>query len=301
MYCKLINAFRKNITDGVAIPVSQNYYTPTENCSASVGGKNLCGICGEKSKWTKNHQLKTHSTKCCPYRYHFNISNRKEFVDALEEGIDEMKNDFENTLNQAEVQIDKQTADIVGLQNEIVLSEANYEKEQEKTALFSNLFGEVEINRRKVSKEKADEDLANVRKEFHNIKLEVVEATAVISKDKVLWEMSRGKMKKLQNELKRSLENTVIQKKRELDLVNHISDVEEENKKLWDCISNKKSDKEKCPICIEYIIDNGCKTECGHHYHTKCYSEYICNKMNNLSYGKIECCICRATIFEKTY
>jgi len=215
--------------------------------------------------------------------------------------MDEMKMGYENTLNQAESCIDGQRVDIIELKQEIILSSANYEKEQEKTALFTNLFSEVEINKRIVSRKKADEDLADVRKEIHNIKLEVVEATAVISKDKVLWEMSRGKIKKLQTELKRSLENTVIQKARELDLVNHISEVSEENNKLWDCISNKKDDKEKCPICIEYIIDNGCKTECGHHYHTKCYSQYICNKMNSISYGKIECCICRATIFEKTY
>ncbi len=300
MYCKLINAFRKNITDGVAVPVSQNYYTPKENCDASVGGKNLCSICGEKHKWRKNHQLKTHSTKCCPYRYHFHIQNRKDFVDALEEGIDEMKNDWENTINQAELQIDKQTADIVGLQNEVVLTLANYEKEQEKTALFTNLFSEVEINKRIASRKKADEDLAEVRKEFHNVKLEVIEAENYVNKSKVLWEISRKRTKGLEEDCRREQLKNLTLIKDCANLKNEIVDVKQENTKLWDCLSVDKS-KGNCPICLEPIINKGCETECGHHYHTACYSQYICNKMNTISYGKIECAICRATIFEKTY
>ena len=301
MYCVVINAFRQTLTNGVAVPVSANYYTPQENCLASAGGKNLCGICGEKSKWKKQNAMKTHSTKCCPYRYHFQICNRKEFVDALEEGLDNQKNDFENTLCCAEAKLDSQELILTELKGDLREGISNYKKECEKTELFKNLFSQDEIDKRLVAKDLADKELAVALKECRQIKLEVVEVSNVINKDKVLWEISRGKVKELRNELKNEKIKNVKRNQREIELVNQSLALEEENEKLWDCVSNKKGDKEKCPICQEYIIDNGCKTECGHHYHTKCYSQYICNKMNELSYGKVECCICRATIFEKAY
>ena len=91
MYCKQMCEARADLNIQPLHSCSSNYYTPEANCldAGMAGSKGLCGICGEKSKWKKPGQndLKTHSTKCCPYKYHLGINDRKQFVDGMAEMI----------------------------------------------------------------------------------------------------------------------------------------------------------------------------------------------------------------------
>lgn len=51
----------------------------------------------------------------------------------------------------------------------------------------------------------------------------------------------------------------------------------------------KNINEETCPICMELLKDDICKTECMHVYHFNCLSEWV--KNSNL------CCICKHKLF----
>ena len=325
MYCKqIINSRLAHSVYPLVDAPEINYYNPEQNCLAACGGKNLCGICGEKHKWKKGNSLKTHSTKCCPYKYHSGIATRKDFVDAMAELIkwtaDDVEKDEETHLNH----IDEQNKEIDSLQTEVA------ELKEETVSTKSNLEFMKELFSPTQIKERADE-VASINQdlEYQAFKMaervEKADAKDVELNKKLLLIqiIDRGKSEnkkiikdlgilnlKLTNE-KKSLHNTIAVLIKENDaedieksnLFKEKIQLGQDNLELLKIIQNDGKQvqshyKQFCIFCQDCIDEKGLTTECGHHFHLGCYNSYIKHKCNSLEYGSVNCPLCNFKFFD---
>jgi hypothetical protein len=325
MYCKNIITARLSCSVYPLVDApDENYYNPEQNCMASVGGKNLCGICGEKHKWLKGGTLKTHTTKCCPYRYHSGIASRKDFTDAIAEMIHFEKLSYTDKYENLETSYDALK------ENEISLITNSLEQSSKITDLESNLnfmkemFSPTQIQIREAEIKEINTEITDklnvIRKEDKRLQDEELE----INKKMVLLQISQRTIeknksivndlteyqRKLHITLHRQTESMRMSKVKideleteKIDIFESSIQVGQDNLDLLKIIQSGKNNiqthyKQFCIFCQDCIDEKGLTTDCGHHFHLDCYNSYIKHKIQNLSYGSVNCPLCNAKFFD---
>jgi len=300
----------------------RNYYTPEKNCLDSVGGKGLCNICGEKSKWKKNGVARKHSTKCCPYKYHFQIEDRKQFVDATAEFIklnliDELKasylvnNECNHTIKNLEDAMGELGNKITEKKGEVNFLKSLISPEEIKMREENlNMYKEEVSNLNAQKIQKADE--INKLEEDH--KKQIEEKELALKQKEVIIQIEEKRHNKVRkdrdrlvkehirdNEIMATLRHQIAEDK------NAMGQLEDENVKLLNIVKSNKSYVppfygENCCVCLCDIgMDNGITTPCKHHFHFRCYSDLQGNFMKQHSYGTMKCPLCRKGLFELNY
>ena len=301
-----------------------NYYSPEENCLASgmSGGKGLCNICGEISKWKKNGVLRKHTTKCCPYKYHFDIRNRKQFVDAMAEMIkfcydDKLKESYETNNNCNHT--------IKNLEDECITITNNLKKVEDNNKFIKELFSKEEIKQREEQYNMMKEEIQQIKTQKQNLHIEIAEEKA---KHQIEMEETEEKLKAREELLtiQEDQTNRLKEEKGDLyksnlrlntDLSSYIADnvkikndlqvVNEENEKLLKlCKSGganvPKFFNEYCSICCDNIgMDDGITTPCGHHFHFNCYGNLQGHFLKTHSYGTMKCPNCNQGCYKLEY
>jgi hypothetical protein len=300
----------------------RNYYTPEKNCLDSVGGKGLCNICGEKSKWKKNGVERKHSTKCCPYKYHFDIRDRKSYVDATAEFIklvfeDELKSSYDvnNNCNHT----------IKQLEDECIIIQKQKEKADENNNFLKSLISPEQIKQRTEIYNMTKEELSNLNQqiieradEIHKLEakhqIQIDEKEQKLKNKQILLEIEEKRNKRIREEkgvlLGKNMKlNTEIAtlRKEVVEDKNAMGQLEDENFKLLNIVKSNKAyvppfyNENCCICCCDIGMDNGITTPCGHHFHFKCYSDLQGNFMKQHSYGTMKCPLCRKELFQLNY
>jgi len=303
MYCVVVNNFRKTLLNGVHLPIDGNYYTPEENCVASMGGKNLCGICGEKAKWKRGNSLKTHSTKCCPYRHHFLIQNRKEFVDALEEGLRFQREERNLLMLNQSIRYDELYKEKIDRDNLLLIMTAQLEETKKTRATLLEIFGEDEIQKRADLLFLKNERLKELSIHIATLAEKEKKQTLENQYSKMLWELSKKKVGNLEKSLEVLRLSSIAVIENYHNQLEENDKMSEENKKLWSALTYGAGNKkiENCPICLEVVIENATTTECGHSFHSSCYTTFLVEGYKNHQHKTIDrtikCPLCRFPLF----
>ncbi len=332
MYCVEVAKCRKelfpnvpghNILNG-SIHSIKNYYNPEQNSldAGMAGGKGLCNICSEKSKWKKNGVERLHSTKCCPYKYHFDIRNRRQFTDTMAEVIklvyeDKLKESYEvnNNCNHT----------IKQLEDECIIIQKQKEKADENNNFLKELFSKEEIAQRGEQYNMMKEEIQQIKKQKQNLHIEIAEEKA---KHQIEMEETETKLKEkqliIQIEEKRNKrikeekgillckniklnDEIATLRKEQAEDKNAMGQLEDENDKLMEVVKGNKSFVppfygESCSICLCGIgMNDGLTTPCGHHFHFKCYSDLQGNFCKQHSYGTMKCPNCRKALYQMDY
>lgn len=334
MYCSQIVKARKALNQEPLNPLPEfpsppglpllqecsNYYTPEMNCLASVGGKNLCGICGEKHKWKKNGgNPKTHTTKCCPYKFHSGISSKKEFVDAMAEMIKHQYNENIKIFTAMDIDMwkwkdecDEWRKNGNTISNELTEVRKDYE-------LVKSLFSPEQIQERWDKMVYEKKLLADCQEEMDEKLVGFKEREKDVRKKELLLQIRERNHKNLKLIAEKNCENTEIIDN--LELKNFQLEVKKnmyasenalmlaDNTYLLSVLQNGSCKSvpeyvgETCCFCIEKINlkDKVVTTNCEHYFHTKCYSCFIVHKTKELAYGEIVCPLCRKNLHTIEY
>jgi hypothetical protein len=332
MYCVEVATCRKklfplvvghNILNG-SIATIKNYYTPEANSldAGMAGGKGLCNICSEKSKWKKNGVERLHSTKCCPYKYHFDIVNRRQFTDTMAEVI---KLNYEEPLQQS-YQVNQNSSHTISqLEDDIQELGDKITESKGQVNFLKSLISPEEIKKREENYKMMAEEKHQLELNKINVEMEIKELKAnylmemeakeeKLKSKELLLQIEEKRNKRIRNEkgilTGRNIDlNTKLAtlRKEIAEDKNAMGQLEDECEILLEVV---KSDKkyfspfynENCCICICDIgMDNGITTPCGHHFHFKCYSDLQGNFMKQHSYGIMKCPLCRKELFQLTY
>lgn len=332
MYCVEVAKCRKelfpdvvghNILNG-SIHSVRNYYTPEQNSldAGMAGGKGLCNICSEKSKWKKNGVERLHSTKCCPYKFHFDICNRRQFTDTMAEMIkfvyeDKLKESFEvnNNCNHT----------IKNLEDECIFMNNQITEKKGEVNFLKSLISPEEIKKRteqynmmKEEKHQMGINKINCEMEIQELKqnylIEIKAKENKLNEKTLILQIEEKRNKRIREEKgvllckNMKLNSEIVQLRKEnVEDKNAMGQLEDENDKLMKVVKGNKSYVppfygENCCICVCDIgMDNGITTPCGHHFHFKCYSDLQGNFMKQHSYGSMKCPLCRKELFQLNY
>lgn len=332
MYCVEVAKCRKELFPDVPghnilngnLHSLKNYYTPEQNSldAGMAGGKGLCNICSEKSKWKKNGVERLHSTKCCPYKYHFDIRNRRQFTDTMAEVIklvyeDKLKESYEvnNNCNHT----------IKQLEDENINIQKQKEKADENNNFLKSLISPEEIKKREenykmMAEEKHQLELnkINVEMEIKELKtnylMEMEAKEEKLKSKEMLLQIEEKRNKRIRNEkgilTGRNIDlNTKLAtlRKELAEDKNAMGQLEDENEKLMGIVKGNKNFVppfygESCSICLcDIAMNDGITTSCGHHFHFKCYSDLQGNFCKTHSYGTMRCPNCRKSLYQMNY
>tara|TARA_R110002012_G_scaffold322066_1_gene554468 strand:+ start:21151 stop:22080 length:930 start_codon:yes stop_codon:yes gene_type:complete len=308
MYCKQIIDSRISLSVYPLVDAPEiNYYNPEENCLASVGGKGLCGICGEKSKWKKNNILRLHTTKCCPYRYHSGIEDRKGFVDAMAEMIHWQQEEQEKEVSQYQDYIEDKDSECKTLNEDNEILNKKIDETTDTLKFMKEMFSPKQIEERKEEIKGHKEFIAETTNQIAKKEMALREKQDIQDRQLLLLDIQRQQHKNYKEVVDENVKlNGDILKTAYLKT--QLQEQQLNNEKLIDMLKSKKGSipkyvGEMCCICQDNIsiTDKAITTKCDHHFHIGCYTNFICHNSKNLSYGDIKCPLCRKVIHTIEY
>ena len=244
----------------------------------------------------------------------------RDKYDKLEEDNTELKSAVklaENQLASTFASLDKEKEntkiykDCFSLE-EIKKRKENYAMEKEQMAMMNAemetkelAFKEREL--KLVIKEKEIEEMVKVKTEKANLTITAYKQREdrrdkQIEYYRNLYENSNQSINNIKTYLSKSLEDNKVLLTENVKIRGLMEQQYKENNVLEDrldkyLLTNDKQDNyegQNCSICIENIDDGkGTTTECGHHFHTKCYTSFIKLECQTKDYGKICCPNCR--------
>lgn len=332
MYCEAVAKCRQilfpnegnhNIVNG-SVNTIKNYYTPEENSldAGMAGGKGLCNICSEKRKWKKNGVERLHSTKCCPYKFHFDIRTRRGFTDTMAEVI---KLVYEDKLKESYDVNNGCNHTIKQLEEECIITNNQLTESKGKVNFLKSLISPEELKRRdenyKMYKEECsalNQQILEQHQELETKELEhkekMKETEQKLQEKGLILQIEEKRNKRIREEKgvllgkNITLNNEIATlRKEQAEDKNAMGQLEDENIKLLNVVKGNKSYvppfySENCSICICDIgMNDGITTPCGHHFHFKCYSDLQGNFCKQHSYGLMKCPNCRKGLYQMNY
>jgi len=202
---------------------------------------------------------------------------------------------------------------------EIQKRKENYAMEKEQMSMMNEemetkelAFKEREL--KLVIKEKEIDDKVKVKTEKANLTITAYKQREdrrdkQIEYYRNLYENSNQSINNIKTYLSKSLEDNKVLLTENVKVRGLMEDQYKENNILENrldkyLLTNNKQDNyegEKCSICIENIDEGkGTTTECGHLFHTSCYTSFLKNEFKTKGYGKVSCPNCRNHIINIT-